>query len=113
MMVLHRVVDTRWVLGKRHFMTKGDANATTDPDLRPAEMIFGRADYRIPHLGQYLHNFSVWPVKVALLSIAGVTIGQQTVVLLRIKRRGNSNLRGKRPLEPLAENSRKWPGSGR
>jgi signal peptidase len=86
-MVLHRVIDTRRVLGRPYFMTKGDANAASDPDLTPAGTVFGRAGHRIPHLGQWLSQLSTRPIKLALLGIVGLTVIQESIVAIRIHRR--------------------------
>ncbi len=53
-LTMHRVIDIRTVDGKLHFRTKGDANATPDPNLAPAANVLGRVDARVPSLGRAL-----------------------------------------------------------
>ncbi len=53
-LTMHRVIDVRMVDGKLHFRTKGDANATPDPNLAPAANMLGRVDARVPGLGRAL-----------------------------------------------------------
>lgn len=48
----HRVTAVREVDGQVHFRTRGDANATHDPDLAPAAGVEGRAVATLPGLGR-------------------------------------------------------------
>ena len=53
-LTMHRVVEIRTVDGELHFRTKGDANATPDPNLAPAANVLGRVDASVPGLGRAL-----------------------------------------------------------
>jgi signal peptidase len=94
-MTTHRVVGIRVVDGQTWFMTKGDANATADPNLTPQDAVYGTEVLTLPRIGRFLY-FALSPRgKLALLGfpLAYLLIQESRVVLgVRRRRRPRSVL---------------------
>ncbi|MCH8222333.1 MAG: signal peptidase I, partial [Chloroflexi bacterium] len=50
----HRVRLVKEIQGREHFLTKGDANVTSDPNLVPIEAVYGKAVLTLPRFGRLL-----------------------------------------------------------
>lgn len=53
-MTTHRVVASKEIEGTTYFQTKGDANATADPNLVPADAVYGKLTLVEPKVGYLL-----------------------------------------------------------
>jgi signal peptidase len=84
---IHRVVDTRVVDHKLYFVTKGDRNKGTDPDLTPAEAVYGRGVARLPQFGQVLRWISAPATRILLALVLAVVIVHELIIITRIRRR--------------------------
>ncbi len=51
----HRVVAIKEIKGDLYFQTKGDANATLDPNLVSAESVYGKLGLTLPKAGGFLY----------------------------------------------------------
>lgn len=80
----HRVVAAKHVLGDLWFRTKGDANATPDPNLAPAAGLVGKVVLIVPSLGRAMHLASTPTGRLLLLGPPALILAvQQLLVLLR------------------------------
>jgi signal peptidase len=87
-MTTHRVLSVRVIKGLRWFQTKGDANPTTDPNLVPADAVYGRQLLTLPGLGRFLYLALTPRGKLVLLGLPlSVLAAQEMGVLLRARRR--------------------------
>jgi len=68
-LVTHRVVQVLDQPSGLSFRTKGDANATIDPQPVPARAVRGRAAWAVPQLGR-LVRWLAWPRGFLLLVVA-------------------------------------------
>jgi signal peptidase len=104
-MTTHRVLGIRSISGQTWFQTKGDANATPDPDLRPASSVYGRQVLSLGGVGRFLY-LAVTPWgKLAMLGYPALYLLVQEARYLLSRRR--------RPLEDAslpAEEPREEPG---
>ena len=64
--VTHRVVAIKEIEGRTYFQTQGDSNLTPDPDLAPAESVYGKIVFTLPKFG-YLLGFAATRLGVLLL----------------------------------------------
>ncbi len=67
-LVTHRVVEVLQQQSGLAFRTKGDANATADPNPVPARAVRGRAAWAVPQLGRLVH-WLAWPRGFVLLVV--------------------------------------------
>jgi signal peptidase I len=84
---IHRVIDTRVVDHRLYFVTKGDRNKGTDPDLTPAEAVYGRAVGRVPLLGRVLYWIATPVARVLLAVMLAVVVAHELIIIARIHRR--------------------------
>ena len=70
----HRVTAVKEIQGRTYFQTRGDANPTPDPDMVPAEAVFGKAVLMLPRAGYFLYlATSPWG-KVATLGVPSLVM---------------------------------------
>ncbi len=70
----HRVISRHDVDGRLHFRTQGDANATPDADLAPAESVAGRVVLTLPAAGRPLLALTSPTARMLLLVLPAVVI---------------------------------------
>jgi len=83
-LVTHRVVQVIDDQGGLAFRTKGDANATADPQPVPARAVRGRAAWAVPQLGRLI-RWLAWPRGFLLLVVGPALV--LLVTELRVRRR--------------------------
>jgi signal peptidase I len=87
-MTTHRVISVRVINGTRWFQTKGDANPTTDPNLVPADAVYGSQKLALPNLGRFLYLALTPKGKLILLGLPiSFLAAQEMAFLLRERRR--------------------------
>jgi signal peptidase len=87
-MTTHRVLSVRVIDGARWFQTKGDANPTTDPNLVPADAVYGIQRLALPKLGRFLYLALTPEGKLILLGLPISFLAAQEIgFLLRARRR--------------------------
>jgi signal peptidase len=87
-MTTHRVISVRLIDGARWFQTKGDANPTTDPNLVPADAVYGSQKLALPNLGSFLYLALTPKGKLILLGLPISFLAAQEIgFLLRERRR--------------------------
>lgn len=87
-MTTHRVISVRVINGVRWFQTKGDANPTTDPNLVPADAVYGSQRLTLPNLGRFLYLALTPEGKLVLLGVPISFLGLQELgFLIRARRR--------------------------
>lgn len=83
----HRVVAVKEIDGRQYFQTKGDANDSPDPNLAPADAVFGKVLWIEPRIG-YLMSFggsALGRILIIVLPLA-LILGLEMRDLLRPKR---------------------------
>lgn len=70
----HRVISRHNVDGRLHFRTRGDANATPDADLAPAEDVAGRVAMTLPAAGRPLLALTTPTARMLLLVLPAAVI---------------------------------------
>lgn len=70
----HRVISRHEVDGRLHFRTQGDANATPDANLAPAEGVAGRVAMTLPAAGRPLLALTSPTARMLLLVLPAVVI---------------------------------------
>ena len=93
----HRVIDLRQVDGKLFFRTKGDANASPDPNLAPATGLRGRVVAVLPKVGRLLVLLSTPMGKILGLSIPAAAIAAGELRDVRRRRRARTARRARSP----------------
>jgi signal peptidase len=68
-LVAHRVVAVRSVGGQPWYVTRGDANADTDPDAVPASRVYGTVAWHVPWLGRPLYDATTPGARLVLLAL--------------------------------------------
>jgi signal peptidase I len=107
-MTTHRVVSVRIIKGIRWFQTKGDANPGTDPNLVPADAVYGRQAMTLPGLGRFLYLALTPKGKLALLGLPlAFLVVQEMGVVMRARRRRLDH----DGLEPAEHAAGSWPSS--
>ncbi|MGH2554264.1 MAG: signal peptidase I [Actinomycetota bacterium] len=87
-MTTHRVISVRIIDGSRWFQTKGDANHTTDPNLVPADAVYGSQKLAFPKLGRFLYLALTPEGKLVLLGLPiSFLAAQEIAFLLRVRGR--------------------------
>jgi signal peptidase I len=87
-MTTHRVLSVRIINGTRWFQTKGDANPSSDPNLVPADAVYGRHIMTLPGMGRFLYLALTPRGKLAILGLPIAFLAAQELgVLLRARRR--------------------------
>ena len=66
--VTHRVFEVYRENGKEYYITKGDANSNTDPELLNKENVDGKYCFKIPFLGRIIHFFQK-PIGLIILFV--------------------------------------------
>lgn len=86
----HRVLSKRYVQGVLHFQTQGDANASPDVDLTPADAVLGRAVLDLPHAGRALGALSHPHTRFVVLGLpaAWMAFSQLRVLRVLLRARG-------------------------
>lgn len=92
----HRVIDRKFVNGRLHFRTQGDANDTPDVDLAPAEGVAGKVRFDVPHAGRALHGLSGPEVRYVGLGGASMWLMARNALALRRALRARVVPTGKR-----------------
>jgi signal peptidase I len=93
--ITHRITRVAQVAGATFLETKGDANASPDPDLIPAGWVIGRVVLSVPLAG-YLLALPSSPIGiVAIASLVLCLLGAHALLL---------GVRGVNPSQPLATN---------
>jgi len=72
-MITHRVKAVKQIQGVTYYQTQGDANSTPDPDLIPAQNVYGKMLISLPKAGYYLH-YSTTPWGKLLLVVIPLLI---------------------------------------
>ena len=68
-MITHRIVSLHTIKDTLYLRTKGDANQTPDPDLTPADAVYGKVRFTLPGIG-YLLDFAAGAIgKVILIGL--------------------------------------------
>jgi signal peptidase len=70
----HRVQSVRAVGGEVAFVTRGDANTSTERWRVPADGSIGRVAYRIPKVGYALSYIDSAPARLALIAIPALLL---------------------------------------
>lgn len=70
----HRVLSHHDVDGRLHFRTKGDANATPDVDLAPADGMVGEVVFALPQAGRPLLFLAGPTARMLLLVVPGAVL---------------------------------------
>lgn len=70
----HRVISRHHVDGRLHFRTQGDANATPDANLAPAEGVAGRVTLTLPAAGRPLLALTSPTARMLLLVLPATVI---------------------------------------
>jgi len=70
----HRVQSVRAIGGDVAFVTRGDANTSTEHWRVPAEGSVGRVAYRIPKIGYGLSRIDSGPARLALIAIPALLL---------------------------------------
>lgn len=65
-LITHRVMAIKEIQGTTYYQTKGDLNDSPDPDLTPAEAVYGKAALTLPKAG-YLLRFTATPLGKAMV----------------------------------------------
>jgi signal peptidase len=94
-MTTHRVLSIKIIKGTEWFQTKGDANPTSDPNLVPADAVYGIQKVTLPGMGRFLY-FALTPRgKLVLLGLPICFLAAQEIgYLMRTARRRNSRSLG-------------------
>ena len=93
--ITHRINEMKLVVGEPHYITKGDANNTTDSKEVLKKDIVGKVLFHIPYLG-YAVAFAKKPIGFALIIIipAGIIIFDESKAIWkeiwRIKKEKNN-----------------------
>jgi signal peptidase len=90
---IHRVVDTRVVDLELYFVTKGDRNKGIDPDLTPANAVYGEGVARLPYFGQVLRWVSAPATRVLLAVVLAVVIVHELIIVTQLRRRMHARAR--------------------
>lgn len=98
-MTTHRVISVRVIKGTRWFQTKGDANPTTDPNLVPADSVYGTQRLTLPHLGRFLYLALTPEGKLVLLGLPISFLAVQEIGFLIRARRRHLGRRLQKPQE--------------
>lgn len=97
-MTTHRVISVRVIDGTRWFQTKGDANPTTDPNLVPADAVYGSQKLALPKLGRFLYLALTPEGKLILLGVPlSFLAAQELGFLLRVWRKQRRPRSGQAP----------------
>ena len=83
-LVTHRVVEVLEQSSGLAFRTKGDANATADPQPVPARAVRGRATWAVPQLGRAV-DWLAWPRGFVLLVLVPGCLLVVSEVRLRVR----------------------------
>ena len=70
----HRVIGVKTIKGEIYFQTKGDANATADPNLVSTESVYGRLGLTLPKAGRFLYFSGTSNGKVIIFGIPALII---------------------------------------
>lgn len=91
----HRVTSVRQVDGQVHFRTRGDANASHDPNLAPAAGLQGRAVATLPGLGRVALALQRPETRLAgvMLPAAIVAIGAARDLVTALRPRSSTSTR--------------------
>ena len=95
--VTHRIVGVTHASGLVSYVTKGDANATSDPVARPASDVIGVFGFAVPR-GGYVLNALHKPLVLSLL-VASVLLWFVAAPLFRWARRMDESVDEERALE--------------
>lgn len=82
----HRIVDVSTADGAYVFQTKGDANASPDPNPVPEENVVGKVIFSVPYLG-YAADFVQHPPGIYIAVMLGVVLLLLTYISDRRKPR--------------------------
>lgn len=85
----HRVISRHEVDGRLHFRTQGDANATPDANLAPAEGVAGRVVLTLPGAGRPLLALTSPTARMLLLVLPAVVIAALELRDLWVGRSGD------------------------
>ena len=102
-MTTHRVISVRVIDGARWFQTKGDANSTTDPNLVPADAVYGSQKLAFPKLGKFLYLALTPKGKLVLLGLPITLLAAQEMRFLLREMRRRRQRRAPDLEEPRAE----------
>ena len=70
----HRVIAVKKIKGEIYFQTKGDANATPDPNLVSSESVYGKLGLTLPKAGRFLYFSGTSNGKVIIFGIPALII---------------------------------------
>jgi signal peptidase len=90
---IHRVVETRFLDHRRYYVTKGDGNQATDPDLTAAEAVYGRALVRLPRAGHVLRWIISPAARVLLAVVVAAVVIHEMAIIARILSRMRARAR--------------------
>ena len=80
-MVAHRVVQVQLVGGERYYVTRGDANPTTDPQAVPQSQVYGRVVHRLPAVGRAMVAATSPQARLVLLALLILVVAPELVAL--------------------------------